>query len=83
MLPSSRQVLVYNIDGLIKGCTKKDISAMFKGTSKKRRILEIQDPKRDNDANFCIDTVMNKDSITRYTECKLPDAKLQIKKLNF
>ena len=69
MLPSSRQVLVYNIDGLIKGCTKKDISAMFKGTSKK--------------ANFCIDTVMNKDSITRYTECKLPDAKLQIKKLNF
>ena len=70
-------MLVYDIDGPIKGCTKKDMSAMFKGTSKKRRIFEIQNPERDNDANFCIDTVMNKDSITRNTECKLPDAKLE------
>ena len=88
MLPSSRHVLVYNIDGLIKGCTKKDISAMFEGMSKKRRILEILDPERDNErerdnANVCTDTVMNKDSITVYAEYKHPVAKIKIKKLDF
>ena len=83
MLESGNQVLVYNIDGLIKGCTKKDISAMFKGTSKKRRILEIPDPERDDDAIFCEHTVMNKDSITKYTEYKHPEAKIKIKKLDF
>ena len=83
MLPSCRQVLVYDIDGLIEGCSKKDISAMHKGTSKKRRILKFHDPEISDDADFWTNTVMTKDSITRYTEYKNPQAKIKIKTLEF
>ena len=73
ILPSCRQVLVYDIDGLIKGCSKKDIAAMKKGTSKKRRLLKFCDPEKGDDVNFWTDTVMTKDSITRYTESSVND----------
>ena len=82
MLPSCRQVLVYDIDGLIEGCSKKDISAMHKGTSKKRRIQKFHDPEN-SDKDFWTSTVMTKDSITRYTEYKNPQAKIKIKTLDF
>lgn len=82
MLPSCRQVLVYDIDGLIEGCSKKDISAMHKGTSKKRRIQKFHDPEH-SDKDFWTSTVMTKDSITRYTEYKNPQAKIKIKTLEF
>ena len=83
ILPSCRRVLVYDIDGLIKGCSKKDISAMHQGTSKKRRILKFSDPEKGDGVDFWTDTVMTKDSITRYTEYKNPLAKIKIKTLDF
>ena len=55
---------------------------MHKGTSKKRRIQKFHDPEN-SDKDFWTSTVMTKDSITRYTEYKNPQAKIKIKTLEF
>ena len=74
---------MYDIDGLIKGCSKKDISAMQKGTSKIRRILKFRDPEKGDGVDFWTDTVMSKYTLTRYTEYKNPLAKIKIKTFDF
>jgi len=63
IISSCRGERLFDIDALFKGLTEEDVSDLEKGISKKMRTFDHR-----WEAKYLTNTVMNKYSITRYTE---------------